>query len=128
MNAIDTNVWVYSHDKRDEKKQRAAQQLIATLQSMALLWQVGCEFIAAARKHGKELQRAQAVQAACSLLEEKPFVCRSRMITALGKCGKDAEPAIPILQKLTRDHETSVREAAIRVLGQLTVPASPAGH
>jgi predicted nucleic acid-binding protein len=50
MNAIDTNIWVYSHDKRDEDKQRAAQRLIATLDPMALLWQVGCEFIAAARK------------------------------------------------------------------------------
>jgi predicted nucleic acid-binding protein len=50
MNAIDTNIWIYSHDRRDEEKQRAAQRLIATLDPMALLWQVGCEFIAAARK------------------------------------------------------------------------------
>jgi len=50
MNAIDTNVWIYSHDKRDEEKYRVAQGLIATLEPMALLWQVGCEFIAASRK------------------------------------------------------------------------------
>ncbi len=50
MNAIDTNIWIYSHDRRDEDKQRAAQRLIATVAPTALLWQVGCEFIAAARK------------------------------------------------------------------------------
>jgi predicted nucleic acid-binding protein len=50
MNAIDTNIWVYCHDSRDVEKQRAAQQLIETAEPMALLWQVGCEFIAAARK------------------------------------------------------------------------------
>jgi predicted nucleic acid-binding protein len=50
MNAIDTNIWVYCHDSRDGEKQRAAQQLIETAESIALLWQVGCEFIAAARK------------------------------------------------------------------------------
>jgi len=50
MNAIDTNIWVYCHDSRDAEKQRAAQQLIETTEPMALLWQVGCEFIAAARK------------------------------------------------------------------------------
>jgi predicted nucleic acid-binding protein len=50
MNAIDTNIWVYCHDSRDGVKQRRAQELIETLNSIALLWQVGCEFIAAARK------------------------------------------------------------------------------
>jgi predicted nucleic acid-binding protein len=50
MNAIDTNVWIYSHDSRDESKRRTAQKLIATLEPIALLWQVGCEFVAAARK------------------------------------------------------------------------------
>ena len=50
MNAIDTNIWVYCHDSRDAEKQRAAQQVIETADPMALLWQVGCEFIAAARK------------------------------------------------------------------------------
>ncbi len=50
MNAIDTNVWIYCHDVRDPQKQVAAQQLIETIEPIALLWQVGCEFIAAARK------------------------------------------------------------------------------
>ena len=50
MNAIDTNIWIYAHDRRDKDKQIAAQRLIATLDPMALLWQVGCEFIAAARQ------------------------------------------------------------------------------
>jgi hypothetical protein len=50
MNAIDTNVWLYSHDTRDAHKQAVAQSLIANLRSLALPWQVGCEFIAASRK------------------------------------------------------------------------------
>jgi predicted nucleic acid-binding protein len=50
MNAIDTNVWLYSHDSRDRVKQALAQSLIASARPLALPWQVGCEFIAASRK------------------------------------------------------------------------------
>jgi predicted nucleic acid-binding protein len=50
MNAVDTNVWLYSHDSRDPRKQAIAQQLLGTLRSVALPWQVGCEFISASRK------------------------------------------------------------------------------
>jgi predicted nucleic acid-binding protein len=50
MNAIDTNVWLYSHDTRDPLKQGIAQQLIAATRPLALPWQVGCEFVAASRK------------------------------------------------------------------------------
>src|SRR5205823_2154933 len=50
MNAIDTNVWLYSHDTRDPHKQSLAQQLIGATRPLALPWQVGCEFIAASRK------------------------------------------------------------------------------
>lgn len=50
MNAIDTNIWIYSHDRRDPDKQRKAQELIASARPLALPWQVGCEFIAASRK------------------------------------------------------------------------------
>ncbi len=50
MNAIDTNVWLYSHDTRDPLKQAIAQQLIVATRPLALPWQVGCEFLAASRK------------------------------------------------------------------------------
>jgi predicted nucleic acid-binding protein len=50
MNAADTNVWVYFHDKRDPRKQAAAQTLVASLTRLILPWQVGCEFLAASRK------------------------------------------------------------------------------
>jgi predicted nucleic acid-binding protein len=50
MNALDTNVWLYSHDTRDPRKQALAQQLIAAVRPLALPWQVGCEFVAASRK------------------------------------------------------------------------------
>src|SRR5437868_5855523 len=50
MIALDTNIWIYSHDTRDPAKQATAQNLIAQAQPLALPWQVGCEFIAASRK------------------------------------------------------------------------------
>jgi predicted nucleic acid-binding protein len=50
MNALDTNVWLYSHDVCDPRKQALAQQLIAATRPLALPWQVGCEFVAAGRK------------------------------------------------------------------------------
>jgi predicted nucleic acid-binding protein len=50
MNALDTNIWLYSQDRRDPHKQMLAQQLIAATRPLALPWQVGCEFIAASRK------------------------------------------------------------------------------
>src|SRR6266849_5728946 len=50
MNVIDTNIWLYSHDLRDPRKQGIAQQLIAATRPLALPWQVGCEFVAASRK------------------------------------------------------------------------------
>lgn len=50
MNAIDTNIWIYSHDRRDPQKQQKAQELIDNTRPLALPWQVGCEFVAASRK------------------------------------------------------------------------------
>ena len=50
MNAIDINIWLYSHDTRDPLKQGIAQQLIVATRPLALPWQVGCEFVAAGRK------------------------------------------------------------------------------
>ena len=50
MTALDTNIWLYSHDSRDPVKQQRAQRIIAETNPIALLWQVGCEFVAAGRK------------------------------------------------------------------------------
>jgi predicted nucleic acid-binding protein len=50
MNAIDTNIWLYRHDKRDLHKQEVARRLIEDARPWVLPWQVGCEFLAAARK------------------------------------------------------------------------------
>lgn len=50
MNAIDTNVLIYAYDQRDPRKSSIAQDLLADIQPFALIWQVGCEFIAASRK------------------------------------------------------------------------------
>jgi predicted nucleic acid-binding protein len=50
MNAVDTNILIYCHDMRDLHKQNVSQHLLETIDPMVLLWQVGCEFISAARK------------------------------------------------------------------------------
>jgi predicted nucleic acid-binding protein len=50
MNALDANVWLYSHDTRDPRKQGLALRLIAGARPLALPWQIGCEFVAASRK------------------------------------------------------------------------------
>jgi predicted nucleic acid-binding protein len=50
MNAVDTNVLIYSHDPRDTVKQNKAVALIASLTDGVLLWQVACEYISASRK------------------------------------------------------------------------------
>lgn len=50
MIALDTNIWIYSHDTRYSEKQRQSQELIRSADPLVLLWQVGCEFIAASRK------------------------------------------------------------------------------
>jgi predicted nucleic acid-binding protein len=50
MNAVDTNVLIYARDPRDAVKWRKARELSHNMPNGALLWQVGCEFIAASRK------------------------------------------------------------------------------
>jgi predicted nucleic acid-binding protein len=50
MNVIDTNIWIYCHDSRDIAKQRIAQQLVETVEPLALPWQIGWEFCTASRK------------------------------------------------------------------------------
>lgn len=50
MNAVDTNVLRYVHDYRYPAKQATAKALVDSLSDAVLLWQVACEYIAAARK------------------------------------------------------------------------------
>ena len=50
MNAVDTNVLIYVHDRRNVTKQAIAESLVRTLPDGVLLWQVACEYIAASRK------------------------------------------------------------------------------
>ena len=50
MNAVDTNILIYVHDRRNVKKQVIAESLVRTLPRSVLLWQVACEYISASRK------------------------------------------------------------------------------
>ena len=75
MIAIDTNIWIYSHDSRDLDKNRTAMALIAAYKPLALPWQVGCEFVAASRKlsatgftEGAAWRALEAMQAAADLI------------------------------------------------------------
>ncbi|MGI8982387.1 MAG: hypothetical protein ACR2FY_24410 [Pirellulaceae bacterium] len=47
MNAVDTNVLLYVYDPRDARKQALAIQLLTSLASPVLSWQVACEYVAA---------------------------------------------------------------------------------
>jgi predicted nucleic acid-binding protein len=63
MNAVDTNVLIYSRDPRDPRKQATANNLLASLTDGVLLWQVACEYLAASRKlaqFGYDLTQALA--------------------------------------------------------------------
>lgn len=48
MNAVDTNILIYTHDPRDPLKQAAAVALVGSLPDG--VWQVACEYVAASRK------------------------------------------------------------------------------
>ena len=50
MNAVDTNILIYVHDRRNVRKQEIAESLVRTLPRGVLLWQVACEYISASRK------------------------------------------------------------------------------
>jgi predicted nucleic acid-binding protein len=50
MTAVDTNILFYAHDRRDERKMRIAESVIASLDDGVLLWQVACEYLWASRK------------------------------------------------------------------------------
>jgi predicted nucleic acid-binding protein len=50
MNAVDTNILIYVHDRRNVRKQVIAESLVRTLPRGVLLWQVACEYISASRK------------------------------------------------------------------------------
>ena len=63
MNAVDTNVLIYSRDPRDPRKQSVANSLLASFTDGVLLWQVACEYLAASRKleqFGYDLTQALA--------------------------------------------------------------------
>lgn len=68
MNAIDTNVFVYTFDPADPAKQARSRQLVFDLVSKphesVLLWQVAVEFLAYLRKaQGKKLLTDEEVKA-----------------------------------------------------------------
>ena len=50
MNAVDTNILLYGNDPRDQRKQALALEVIRSIEDGVLLWQVACEYLAAARK------------------------------------------------------------------------------
>ena len=61
MVTFDTNVLLYSADRRDSRKQQLAIETIHDAKDAVLLWQVACEFIAASRRltpHGLTLTEA----------------------------------------------------------------------
>lgn len=68
MNAVDTNTLIYSCDERDPGAQAKARAVMSSLVQPVLLWQVGCEFIAASRKLADQGFTQQAAWAQLSML------------------------------------------------------------
>lgn len=63
MNAVDTIVLLYLHDPRDARKQEVAAGLVNALPDGVLLWQVACEYLAAAHKlYRFGVERAHVLQ------------------------------------------------------------------
>jgi len=50
MNAVDTNILLYTCDKSDKRKHAIARKIIEETQGSVILWQVAAEFIGAARR------------------------------------------------------------------------------
>jgi predicted nucleic acid-binding protein len=75
MIALDTNVLIYACDRADPRRQKIALELIGQATDGVLLWQVACEFVAAARKlsvHG--FTAAQAWERLADFLALFPLV------------------------------------------------------
>lgn len=50
MTAVDTNVLLYACDKSDPRRHAIARNIVAQTKGGILFWQVGVEFVAAARR------------------------------------------------------------------------------
>jgi predicted nucleic acid-binding protein len=50
MTAFDTNILIYSCDKRDPVRRQRTIDLLTATSDGVMLWQVACEFVAASRK------------------------------------------------------------------------------
>ena len=59
MLAIDTNVLLYAYSDSDPTKRDRARIVLTTSADGVLLWQVACEFVAAARKIAPHAPRSQ---------------------------------------------------------------------
>ena len=77
MIALDTNVLVYACDRSDRGRQAQALDLIDRAVDGVLLWQVACEFIAAARKLS-----AHGFTAADTWNRRKPSITGTRVDVA----------------------------------------------
>jgi predicted nucleic acid-binding protein len=101
MNAVDTNVLIYARDPRDPVKWNKARELSHDMPNGALLWQVGCEFIAASRKlTGIGYTQEQAWRE----LEQ---------LRARGKLALPSERVFVLAEQLTPTHNLSFWDAMI---------------
>ncbi len=81
MNAVDTNVLIYVSDTRDPRKRERSRELLAAPNPPVVMWQVACEFIAAARKLGAYgLSQAQAWEQLDQLLQFCPLALPSERV------------------------------------------------
>jgi predicted nucleic acid-binding protein len=81
MIALDTNILVYSCDKRDPERRSRALRLIHNSAEGVPLWQVACEFIAASRKlAGQGFTPLDAWEQLADFLVLFPLVLPSKLV------------------------------------------------
>ncbi len=101
MNAVDTNVLIYACDGRDPVKQQRAIDLLRSMSPGITLWQVGVEFLAAARRlESQGFNPADAWERLAELMVRFPLVAPS-------------SSALPIAKSLHLDQRVSFWDAMV---------------
>lgn len=101
MIAHDTNVLIYACDQRDPRRHQIALDLIVGSMDGVLLWQVACEFVAAARKLAPQgFTPEQAWNRLNEFIDILPLVTPTR-------------PILQLAQKLHLDARLSFWDAAV---------------
>jgi predicted nucleic acid-binding protein len=136
MNAVDTNVLLYVHDYRDPAKQDTAKALVNTLSDAVLLWQVACEYIAAARKFAplgysrdkawQDIHKLRSLWAAqeptWQVFERAEDLMRRYSLSSWDALLVAACLEVGVTRLYTEDFDNSVRAEGLEVVNPFAAP------